>query len=112
MNKKLNITNVTYERLVNLGNFENERLSATVQIGIEDSPEEAFEYLCQWVNGQLKVEKRIIKAEQKIQELADQEKYLQSKIDKMKSEIEFLEKRLIQLSQSNFELEKQHLSRL
>lgn len=105
MNKKLNITNITYERLVNLGNFENERLSATVEIEVDQSPEEAFEYLCQWVSEQLKAEKRISKAEQKLQQLAEQEKYLQSKIDKIKAQVESLQNQLIQVSELNIESE-------
>jgi predicted nucleic acid-binding Zn-ribbon protein len=105
MNKKLNITSVTYERLVNLGNFENERLSATADIEVDQSPEEVFEYLCQWVNEQLKTEKRISRAEQKLQDLADQEKCLQAKIDKIKAQIEFLENQLIQISEFDIESE-------
>lgn len=103
MNKKLNITSVTYERLVNLGNFENERLSATVEISVNDSPEEAFEYLCQWVNEQLKSQERINRVEQKIQELSNQEKYLQVRVDKIKAQLESLQNQLVQISQHDIE---------
>lgn len=94
MNKKPNITSVTYERLVNLGNYENERLSATVDISLDEPPEEVFEYLYRWVNDQLKTERRVAIAQQRLRDLEQQEKELRYKINLLKNQIGILQNQI------------------
>ena len=50
--RKGKITHVTYERLRNLGNYENERVCATVEV-VGKAPEKALEQAREFVNIQL-----------------------------------------------------------
>lgn len=53
----MRIRTITYSRIRNLGNYQNEKLEATADIPIGDDPVEARKKLKCWVLRQLKIKK-------------------------------------------------------
>lgn len=65
------ITSVSYRRLRNLGNYENEVVEASSDISASETPEEALAALRQWVHGQLgQVEQHTVRQRQIAQQEA------------------------------------------
>lgn len=52
------ITQISYSRLNNLGNYENERIEVTASVGEKQSANAVLEYLEGWVSRQLLLRSR------------------------------------------------------
>lgn len=64
----VNITRVSYGRLVNLGNYENERIEATTEVNGETA-EEALQALRAWVGEQIGTTRRDLEERDRAQQL-------------------------------------------
>lgn len=53
MNKKLKIKSVTYSKLLNLGNYENERIEITVEVNPNSDGLQELKEAKKWVKNQL-----------------------------------------------------------
>lgn len=84
----MNIATVTYSRLKNLGNYENERLDATAAVLEGQTPEQVHEQLRTWVHGQLKL--TMTDLEQEVQQL-------EGRRYDLKNDCQAIERRLEQL---------------
>jgi hypothetical protein len=74
----MNIETVTFRRLYNLGNYENESIEASAIVD-EHGPEHALETLRVWCDGQHKLElERLGKAEDQRRAIAEHEYTLSS----------------------------------
>jgi len=84
METQLRITSVGYSRLVSLGNYENEKHSASALVEEGQNPEEVREQLKTWVCKDLIDVSRL---REEINELADQRYHLNQDIFNMKERL-------------------------
>lgn len=55
----MEITQVDYQKLVSLGNYENERVGAWCNVAEGENPADALHALTEWVEGQLEANRQI-----------------------------------------------------
>jgi chromosome segregation ATPase len=96
LSRQAQIKAVTYHRLKNLGNYENERLEATAAIHEGDSPVEVLLDIKQWVSNQLNLK----------EDIRGEIRDLQHRKSTLNSEIFGLEARLAELKTKWLEAKK------
>ncbi len=80
----MEITSVHYQRLINLGDYENERCGAWANVGADETPEDAYAALHDWVDSNLNLERE---AQQDVQLLQNRKRALQNELSQLTVEI-------------------------
>ena len=77
------ITSVHYSKLFNLGDYQNEKIGVTAQVGEGDDPEAVMAMLMRWVEDQRGLRKKREEAEWEMRELERQEARLKAEAEKL-----------------------------
>ena len=80
----MKITTLTYSYLGNLGDYQNERVEATVEVPENATPESVLQELKEWVHSQTHSQKKYFEALDKYLQQKDQLKRIESRLNKAK----------------------------
>lgn len=80
---------VSYARLVNLGNYENERIELTDDVHPDETPDQAYARVRAWVFEQIKLSDDLAQAQAQLNGIADQVRGTELKLNRVVQRWEF-----------------------